>query len=93
MVNFRGLKIAKFICNKPCFNRPLYSELSPVNFASIFHGGPNMKRMLVLVSLLLLAFQVYSLNADESKKPDGVIVTTTLESGPDLNALQLKKVR
>ena len=51
-----------------------------------------MKKLLLLVSLLLLAFQVYSLNADESKKSDDVVVTTTLEPGPDLSAFHLKKL-
>ena len=52
-----------------------------------------MKKMILLVALFLLALQVYSLNAGESKKNEDIIVTTTLESGPDISALQLRKIR
>ncbi len=46
--------------------------------------------MLLLVSLLLLAVRVYALNAGENKKSEDVQVITTLEPGPDFNALHKK---
>lgn len=49
-----------------------------------------MKKLIMLISLLLLALHVYSLNATESKKSDDVIVTTTFVAGPDLNVKSSK---
>ena len=43
-----------------------------------------MKKLAVLTLLLLAALEIHSLYANEIKKSDEVIVTTTLEAGPDL---------
>ena len=52
-----------------------------------------MKKMLLLITLSLLAVQVYSLNANASKRSDEVVVVTTLEPGPDLNKLTDLRVK
>jgi hypothetical protein len=52
-----------------------------------------MKKMLLLIALFFLAIQVYSLNADDSRKSDDIVVTTTMEAGPDVNSIQLKRIR
>ena len=52
-----------------------------------------MKKLILLIALFLMAVQIYSLNANERKKSDEVIVTTTFEAGPDLNGPALKHAR
>ena len=45
-----------------------------------------MKKIVVFAALLLVvAAQIHSLYANEIKKSDEVIVTTTFEAGPDLH--------
>ena len=44
-----------------------------------------MKKLAIFAVLVLLATQIHSLYANEIKKSDEVIVTTTFEAGPDLH--------
>ena len=44
-----------------------------------------MKKLAIFVALLLVATQIHLLYANETKKSDEVIVTTTFEAGPDLH--------
>ena len=50
-----------------------------------------MKEMLLIISLVLLAFKIYSLNAIENKKSDEVIVTTAFLAGPDPSTFESKR--